>query len=83
MIAKNKQWNPWLRRIKRKIFLGSRQEEKRFTVPTPILDNSQEHTLEELKLMRVPVVVDLMDDNWTPNQRPQPKLEILSNGTTR
>lgn len=39
MIAKTKQWNPWLRRIKQKTFLSS--------------------------------------------QKPQPKLETLSNGTTR
>ncbi|WP_104037667.1 hypothetical protein [Vibrio jasicida] len=82
MIAKNKQWNSWFRRIKRKIFLGSRQEEKHFTVPTPILDNSQEYALEDIELMGIPVVVHPMDDNWTPNQRPQPKQEALSNGTT-
>jgi len=39
MIIKTKQWNPWLRRIKQKIFLSS--------------------------------------------QKTQPKLEALSNGTTR
>lgn len=82
MIAKNKQWNPWLRRIKRKIFLSSRQKEKRVTVPTTILGNSQEYALEDIELMGIPVVVHPMDDNWTPNKKPQPEQEALSNGTT-
>ncbi|MFH0275004.1 hypothetical protein [Vibrio jasicida] len=82
MIVNTRQWHSWLRYIKRKIFLGSQQEEKRVTVPTTILGNSQEYALEDIELMGIPVVVHPMDDNWTPKKKPQPKQEALSNGTT-
>lgn len=82
MIVNTRQWHSWFRYIKRKIFLGSQQEEKRVTVPTTILGNSQEYALEDIELMWIPVVVHPMDDNWTPKKKPQPKQEALSNGTT-
>ncbi|UJW92709.1 hypothetical protein [Vibrio parahaemolyticus] len=55
----------WLRYIKRKIFLGSQQEENVSRVPTTILGNSQEYALEDIELMGIPV----LSTQWTTTGR--------------
>ncbi|MBY3751117.1 hypothetical protein [Vibrio parahaemolyticus] len=73
MTFKNKRW---FHHLTQKIFPATPSRKTLTLIPPTLM--SEEYTEEELALMDIPVVCDLLDENWTPtsNQKTQREQEV-------